>query len=361
MNQPPSDKPNKDAPPQVDFTMGQARALTIRNVVGFVIVALLVLAVAILVLIWKESGPPEPLPPAAGDGLTASNLIGTAGATAAIPFRPEAELFTAPPDGRKPMPSQSMDPERMASAMNETRMGEQYLRANQLDKAESHARKALEIWPNMNSAMRLLGVVYTHRGQFDQAIAVLEKALGDAPFNPEVFNNLATAYMQKKQFDKAEELLLTSLRIQPEYRLAYLNLGLLYLAQGKYAAAVDYLEESVQDIPRDAPARNNLAVALIRLGRMEEARKQLAYLVQNNPDFPATYFNMAVTYALEDNADEAVKWIRQGAGRCTPVSARRYITDPDFDRIRNHPLFRAMILELFPQMLPPKLPTLPSS
>ncbi len=246
------------------------------------------------------------------------------------------------------------DPERIAQALSEIRTGAEYLRAYNWNQAEVHARKALEVWPDMTAALRLLGVVYTQRGQFDQAIAYLERALKAEPSNVEIYLNLSTAHMQKGEYDKAEELLQTALKLAPGYRVAYLNLGMLALLRGRFDAAADYLEQAIEQVPNDPPPRNNLAVALIRLGRFDEAREQLLYLVEHFPDLPNPYFNMAITYVLENNFKEAMAWIRRGAHYCSPLACRQYLDDVDFDTIRGTPEFQAFLKSLYPDM--PELP-----
>jgi Flp pilus assembly protein TadD len=233
-------------------------------------------------------------------------------------------------------------------------LDEDDLLARDLEKAEIHARKALEIWPNMNAAMRMLGVVHTQRGQFDQAILELEKALKNDPFSAETYNNLATAFMQKGQMEKAEELLNTSLQISPDYRVAFLNLGLLNLTRGRYDAAVDYLERAIEQAPNDPSPRNNLAVALMRIGRYDDARKQLLLLVDLNPGVPNWYFNLAITYVLENNFPEAMNWLRRGAQLCAPMTCQKFLSDNDFNPMREYPDFKKLV-----ESLSPNIPTPP--
>lgn len=247
-----------------------------------------------------------------------------------------------------------IEPERVAQAMSEVRTGAEYLRAYSWSQAELHARRALEIWPDMTAALRLLGVVFTQRGQFDQAIAYLERALKAEPFNVEIYVNLSTAYMQKGLFEKAEELLKNALLISPGYPVAYLNLGMISLLRGRFDLAADYLGQVVERVPNDPPPRNNLAVALIRLGQFEEAREHLQYLVERFPELPNPYFNMAITYVLDNDFEQAMAWIRQGAAHCSPMACQQYLADTDFDAIRGTSEFQSFLTSLVPNL--PELP-----
>jgi len=336
--------------PLVELTPAQVKSRTIASTLGFVLIMLVLLGGATWFIHRQEEERKLPDEPEAPETLK-------------VPFaRPdEAPAATTAPRVAIPEPvgtvtpeaEAQIDPERMAQAMGEVRTANEYLHARNWNQAEVHARKALEIWPDMNAALRLLGVVHTQRGQFDQAIVILEKALQASPFNVEIYNNLATAYMQKGQYEKSEELLQTSLQIMPGYRIAFLNLGLLALLRGNFEAAADYLERSLEQVPDDPPPRNNLAVALIRLGRYDEAREHLQYIIDRYPELPNAYFNMAITYVLENRFPEAMNWIRTGGERCSPIACQQFLADSDFNAIRGTPEFQAFIKSLYPDLPTP--------
>jgi Flp pilus assembly protein TadD len=351
---PPPGQPETN--PSVELPPVQARQRTLRSTIGFTLLMVGVLAVASWLVYLqeeKETRPGPPLPTSREEvGRPASRGQPPAAVAVPPPLGDLSELMT-PADGRKLSP---MDQEKMAQAMGEVRIANQYLEQQDLDGAERHARKALAIWPRMNAAERLLGFVYTRRGQFDQAIAILEHSLEGEPFNPETFNNLASAYLQRWDLEKAEELLQTALKIRPEFAVAHLNLGLLYLVSGsgRYELAIDHLERALDVVPDNPSARNNLAVALMRVGRNDEARKNLELIIKQSPARASAYFNMAITYVLEQKVDEAMAWIRRGSRLCSPVICQNYLSDSDFDPIRNHPAFQKFVSDLYPDL--PSLP-----
>lgn len=340
-----------DALAKVDLTMAEARARTWRNSVGFTSLMLLMLALASWFIFSQEQEAEEiseekPLP-------TAALLPLEGGATSSAPELGLPELDALVPSaggGGTPMEATAPDPEKAAAAMEQMRMADHYLRAREWDTAERHARQALKIWPNMNAALRMIGVIYTQRGQFDQAIAVLNKALRTNPFSAETYNTLASAYMHSGDMVKAEELLIHALELRPDYPDARFNLGMLYLAIGQYESAILYLEEAVQYMPNHAPVRNNLAVALFRVGQYEEARRHLQYLVDRFPEGAEPYFNMAITYVLEEDFQEALEWIQRGAQYCSPVLLQQYLADTDFDPLRGHPQFQSILRDVFPDL-----------
>ncbi len=350
----PNNEPEQPGPLRsVEPTPAQVRARTLRNSIGFTVIMLALLGFSTWFVYEQEQRSIQPKEEEAVD--TTTLLTPVPLVTNATASTTPARITIPEPLPRATETETQIDPQKTALAMSEMRIATDYLNAKDMDKAEAHARKALDIWPNMNAANRMIGVIYTQRGQFDQAIALLEQALKVDASSVETYNNLATAYIQKGMLDKAEEMLNTSLQIHPDYEIAYLNLGLLNLLRGRYDAAADYYERAVEKVPNDPNPRNNLAVSLIRLGRYDDARKQLNRIIEQRPDIANSYFNMAVSYVYAKDLAQAMEWIRRGSQHCSPMVCQRYLSDSDFNAIRNLPPFQEFVKSLSPDLpAPPK-------
>jgi len=271
-------------------------------------------------------------------------------------------LYNAPREWTEPSVDSGdaappLDPQKMTAAMGEMRKAQEYLQGGNYDAATLHVRKALDIQPDMDAALRMLGVIYIQRGQFDQAISILEKALARDAFNPETLSNLSTAYLQRGDREKAEELLLTAVQIKPDYHIGYVNLGLLFLASAQYESAAEYFEMAMAGMRDSISLRNNYAVALLRLGRFEESREHLNWLVTRHPNVPESYFNMAITYVYDNDAASALEWIRRGSEHCSPSALQEYLRDSDFNAIRQHPGFQSLARGIEPDL--PRRPVAP--
>ena len=252
----------------------------------------------------------------------------------------------APPAGGDAPATPALPPNKLNEVMTTLRQANEYMMEREWDEAETLIRRVLELWPDMNAALRMLGAIYLQRGQFDQAILTLEKAIKGDPFSADSFNNLATAYLQRGDLERAEDLLLMALQIRPESGVTQTNLGLLYILWGRYDQAAEHLLAAVRSMPDNHSVRNNLGVALLRLGRYEESRSHFQHLITRQPDRPEAYFNMAITHVLERNPEDAMTWLRQGVGRCSPVEAQRHLMDSDFDTVRSLPDFQLLMRQL---------------
>ena len=163
--------------------------------------------------------------------------------------------------------------------------------------------------------------------------------------------------MHNGMLDKAEEFYFTSLELKPNYYISNLNLGLLYLRQGRYEDAVDFFERGLDAVPSSVNVRNNLGVALLRLGRYEEARAHLELIIDLSPDMAPPYFNVAITYVLEKDYDNALSWIERGSARCSPVKCQEYLADSDFNPIRETTRYKELLTRIYPKVH--RLPDIP--
>jgi tetratricopeptide (TPR) repeat protein len=236
-------------------------------------------------------------------------------------------------------PPAGLDPAKVSAAMAELKKGSEFLGRSEWDQAEEHALRALEIAPQMGPALRMLGMIHLQRNQYDQAVQVLEQALKAEPYNGEVYNTLAAAYLNLKQNDKAAQLLRTAIEIRPRYALAHLNLGLLYLLEGDNPSAIEHLEQARIGLPSNVSVLNNLAVAYIRTAQFEKAREPLTLLVNANGRLPATYYNMALSYALEGRMSEALGWLSQAREKFGDTVTAEYIKEKDFEPLRKYDEF----------------------
>ncbi len=323
-----------------------------RKAFVLLVVMLALLGLVVTVFYKSESKDGEE-----GGNATQSLLTNVVASTnASVPAISSVESLLTDLGGLDQTPPPTLSPQKMAEAMTYIRSAQQYIRSRDMDGAERETQKALEVWPDMNIAVRLLGSIYTQRGQFDQAVVLLERSLAREPFSAETLNNLAINYMQKGMMSRAEELLITSLQIRPDYGVAYINLGFIHLRQGRHDLAAENFELGLKQMPENTGVLNNLAVCLIRLGDYERARQRLAELLEMAPNRATAYFNMSISYVLERNLEPALEWIRKGADFCTPSQLQAYLADADFDSIRSHPAFQQILRERFPD-IPSRPPT----
>jgi len=121
-------------------------------------------------------------------------------------------------------------------------------------------------------------------------------------------------------FEAAGQKYAEALRIKPDKHDALLNWGaaLSAQAQTKHGAEAD---------------------------RLFEAARQKFETAEQLQGGSAAY-NLACIEALQRNVEKAIGWLRHGLASGTPLSRDQIARDPDFDRVRDDPNFRAFLASL---------------
>jgi tetratricopeptide (TPR) repeat protein len=158
-------------------------------------------------------------------------------------------------------------------------------------------RKAQEEWKKATNSKDDLEAAEKH----------LAKAIEIAPNFEEALNDLGTIYHRKKRFAEAATLFERALKVNPQSVTARVNLGwtLLYLKQ--YEKALNENLRVLETLPDDAQAHAQAGLALFNLRKYESS---IPHFVQakrsdrNSPLMPG-YF-LASAYDISGNAAAAI-------------------------------------------------------
>jgi Flp pilus assembly protein TadD len=174
-----------------------------------------------------------------------------------------------------------------------TYLADEYFRAGNLDRAESHARRALARRPNNAEARNVLGNVLSGRNQLEEAERQYREALKIRPGQPVYRLNLAGVLREQGRIQEAEKEILEVIRQQPDYVHAYNNLALLRKHQKRYQEAVEIFEQVLARDPDYPLALFNLARLRWEMGEKQEAEKLFRRALAIRPDDGATAANLA--------------------------------------------------------------------
>lgn len=167
-------------------------------------------------------------------------------------------------------------------------LGNAYLRNRQFDEAIASLRRATETDPRMSDAWNDLGIAYIQKQQWDQAIEAFRRALANPQYiNPErAYVNLGNIYYFRKQYDLAAQEFRKLLDVIPQSPDGHFFLGRTLLAQGKYTEAREQLGEAIKLDGTIARFHLEYAIALLREGRRTEARESFRRTVTLSPASP---------------------------------------------------------------------------
>ncbi|HAG82344.1 MAG TPA: hypothetical protein DCL61_14535 [Cyanobacteria bacterium UBA12227] len=111
-----------------------------------------------------------------------------------------------------------------------------------------------------------------------------------------------------------------------------------------YEEAIAAYDQAIEIKPDFYEAWYHQGNSLYQLRRYEEAITSYNRAVYIHPNGSSAWYNLACCYALQGNINQAIKSLEQ-AIKLEPDLRSRAKTDPDFDRIRENPLFKNLIVK----------------
>ncbi len=160
-------------------------------------------------------------------------------------------------------------------------LGETWLAAGQLSRAESNFRTAIRLdpahWRNLWGLARVLA----EQGRFDEAAGYLGRAIELEPENPALYSSLGGIYFLQGKYLAAAELFYQSIGNQPTPQ-AYANAGTLYYFGGSYAQARAMFGRAVALSPGDYRYHAFLGESILSAedGGLEAARPHFEQAIE---------------------------------------------------------------------------------
>lgn len=133
-------------------------------------------------------------------------------------------------------------------------MGKDYLKEglffvnkSQLDEAEKVLREGMELFPNDEKILNLLGWVLYQRGKYQDMVELYKRLV---KLNPQqsftLFYNLGRAYFQLKDYQSAINAFHKTLEIVPEHKNALFYLSTSYEKLGDIKSSKKYLSKLIK-------------------------------------------------------------------------------------------------------------------
>jgi serine/threonine protein kinase/Tfp pilus assembly protein PilF len=221
-----------------------------------------------------------------------------------------------------------------------------------LKDAEAASRKALELDPESAEAHASRGLSVSLSKQYEDAQKEFETAIRLDPKLFEAYYFYARSYFSQGKLDEAAHWFEQACRVRPEDYQAPILLAAVYGgldrkadAEAAHRQALQVIEKHVEMYPNDARAVYFGAAALCALGEQERGLEWAKRALAMDPEEPWVLYNVACVYASVEKAEEAIdcleKAIGYGFGHKDWIS-----NDPDFNSIRSHPRFQALLTRL---------------
>ena len=220
-----------------------------------------------------------------------------------------------------------------------------YRYAEQYAKAIASYDKALEIKPDYHDAWYNRGIALGNLGRWEEAIASYDKALEIKPDDHEAWYNRGIALRNLGRLEEAIASYDKALEIKPDKHEAWNNRGIALRNLGRLEEEIASYDKALEFKPDYHEAWDNRSDALGKLGRLEEAIACVEKALEFKPDYDNAFYNKACYYALQSAIDQAIQNLQQ-AINLNPDECREMAkTDSDFDSLRSHTRFQALIQE----------------
>lgn len=212
-------------------------------------------------------------------------------------------------------------------------------RGNDVAGAMREILLAMKLDPNLGHGE--FGNFASHVGLEDLAIHEMERALEIDPTSDFSKEGIRNAFLSLNRWD---DYLAAKERYLPSEPVSWAY----YLGKGELAKAETSLDEE-----EDALSKADGRAILLALRGEKKAAEGLIPVIQKQidprrTDYHHITYDIGCVYAINGNAPEAVKWLRETATRGNP-SYLMFTRDPWLDKIRQSPEFIQFMAELKPQ------------
>jgi adenylate cyclase len=223
-----------------------------------------------------------------------------------------------------------------------------------LQEAQHSSGHALKLDPNLAEAHVAIGQALAIQRRFEDAAAEFEKAIELDPTSFDAYYFYARSSFEAGDLEKAVQLFEKAHRSRPEdYQataLRALTLHELHRAHDAREAdeqAVSLVNKYLEVNPNEARAYSLGANSLARLGEREHSRQWSEQSIALAPNDPVILYNAACNLAQLGEHDRALDRLEHAleAG----VAVGDWIKhDPDFEDLREHPRFQAIVNRIAP-------------
>jgi serine/threonine protein kinase/tetratricopeptide (TPR) repeat protein len=221
-----------------------------------------------------------------------------------------------------------------------------------LTEALSASARALELRPDLAEVHAARGLAVALSGDLDAAEREYRAAID---LNPQLFEPhyaYARACLEQGRLADAARLFERAASLRPEDYQSPGLLGLAYdgldqpeRAREAYEKGVAAGLRHVERHPEDVRALYMTGSALIRLGEIDRGLEWVDRARALDPEDGGTLYNVACAYARAGRRDQALD-ILEGALDRAVTNLAWIVNDPDWNDLRNHPRFQALLSRL---------------
>ena len=175
-------------------------------------------------------------------------------------------------------------------------LGNEHAKRGRYEAALAAFRRALQLKPDYDLALRNMANVYRDMGRPLDAATGLQRLLGFDPNNLQARQELAEVLLDAGRIDEAERELNTVLRRDPHMAAAHATIGALKLKRGDASGAEQEIRAALAERPGLRLAHFNLALAAEQRGDTARAIAEYRDEIAQHPRSYMAQFNLGKVY-----------------------------------------------------------------
>ncbi|MGC2228226.1 MAG: tetratricopeptide repeat protein, partial [Candidatus Sulfotelmatobacter sp.] len=185
-------------------------------------------------------------------------------------------------------------------------LGRLYRLNNDLQKAETELKTAVQLDPDSEEAVTTLSLLYSDEGDTTHALQVLS-SVPDTGRSAKLYAALGATYEQRKDYKLAIDAYKHAIQLDRDNLDAIRGLAENLLNDGQIDAALDQYKVIADANPEDAQTYLRISEIYRRQGKYDEALDSLKKAEAMVPDALEVPYNIAVVYEAQARYDEAAK------------------------------------------------------
>jgi len=167
-----------------------------------------------------------------------------------------------------------------------------FLQNNNIVEAKDEIEKALEIKPNDDKALNLLGMVYFKLEEYSKAADIFRQLVKRNANVTTLYTNLGLAYIKMGQYENAIPELKKALELEPDHYSTHNYLGLAYYKLGEYELALKEFQainatkmiEKMQEKIKEAESKAALPADIKKQVHEKELHEEEAKILSAGPE-----------------------------------------------------------------------------
>lgn len=159
-----------------------------------------------------------------------------------------------------------------------------YYENNKSEDAKENLEKALNINPENEDSLVLLGKIYFDESEFEKSKNIFN-TFSKTSENPEVLNYLGLFALEDMKFIDAIKYFSKASSLNKQNPRYFYNLGNAYFYNGWFKEAIQAYLQAICMAPENSGYRYSLAYLYFEQKNFDKAQKEIDYILEHNPEY----------------------------------------------------------------------------